>query len=109
MEFIPTKAPYHRLARDEEDQISSPAKDRNWPLPSRKLAYLAILLSFILTATGGFVAGTFFNSTRVSHGNGQANGVTAPRIPASQIEGKFVFSSAFAKEPPQGDTLIPSE
>ncbi len=120
MEYIQTKTTYHRLAKDEEDQSSLPVKDQKWLLASKKLIYLAILVCFILTATGGFVVGNFFSSGRGSHGDSNANGATAPRIPAPQIEGKFVFSSPFSKEPPQSDgegdksepiwdALIPSE
>ncbi|KAI0907490.1 hypothetical protein F4823DRAFT_553520 [Ustulina deusta] len=103
MEYIQTKTTYHRLAKDEEDQSSLPVKDQKWLLASKKLIYLAILVCFILTATGGFVVGNFFSSGRGSHGDSNANGATAPRIPAPQIEGKFVFSSPFSKEPPQSD------
>ncbi|KAI0540092.1 hypothetical protein GGR58DRAFT_462323 [Xylaria digitata] len=96
-EYIQSKTAYHPLAKDEEDQSSPLVKDQTWPFSSKKLTYLAIVICFILTATGGFIAGTFFSSRE------ESNGSTAPRIPAPRIEGEFVFSSAFSKEPPQGD------
>ncbi|GAW17256.1 hypothetical protein ANO14919_067110 [Xylariales sp. No.14919] len=102
MDYIQTKPTYHPLAKDEEDQSSLPVKEPNWPLSSKKLTYLAIAVCFILTATGGFVAGTLFGSSRDSQRDFGATN-TAPRIPAPQIAGNFVFSSAFSQEPPQGD------
>ncbi|GAP83927.1 hypothetical protein SAMD00023353_0603060 [Rosellinia necatrix] len=103
MEYIQTKTTYQRLAKDEEDQSPVRPDAPRWLLSSKKLTYLAIVACFILTAAGGFVAGIFFNSARTSHQEGRVNGATAPRIPVPQIEGQFVFSSPFSKEPPQGD------
>ncbi|KAK5627127.1 hypothetical protein RRF57_002842 [Xylaria bambusicola] len=79
-----------------------------------------MVVCFILAATGGFVVGAFFHSNHDSHGDEKEKGATAPRIPAPQIIGEFVFSSPFSQEPPQDDgageisepiwdALIPSE
>lgn len=103
MDYIQTKATYQPLAKDEEDQSPVLRKDRNSPFSSKKFSYLAIFICFILTAAGGFLAGTFFNQSRRSHSDGHAKGATAPRIPAPVIEGEFVFKSPFSQEPPQGD------
>ncbi|KAJ8128842.1 hypothetical protein O1611_g4791 [Lasiodiplodia mahajangana] len=104
MEFIQSGSLYRRLARDEEDQISPPLKDRSGHHSSKKFTYLAILvICFGLAATGGFIAGLLLNLSRDSQGKDIAREAIAPRIPVPQIEGKFVFSSAFSKEPPLGD------
>ncbi|KAI0814415.1 hypothetical protein GGR55DRAFT_431522 [Xylaria sp. FL0064] len=100
MEFMRTRATYERVAEDEEDQRSMPVKDSDWSFLSKKHTYLVLSVCLILAATGGFVAGSLSNSGRRSRG---ASGSTAPRIPAPQIEGQFVFSSPFSKEPPQDD------
>lgn len=103
MEYIQTKATYQPLAKDEEDQSPVLRKDRISPFSSKKFSYLAIFVCFILTAAGGFLAGTLFNQSRGSHREGHANRATAPRIPAPVIEREFVFKSPFSQEPPQGD------
>ncbi|KAI0525613.1 hypothetical protein F5B22DRAFT_351551 [Xylaria bambusicola] len=103
MEYIRTKISYHQLAKDEEGQSALEADDPKGSSSSREFTYLIMIVCCILAATGGFVVGAFFHSNRSFYEDHNAKGTIAPRIPASQIIGEFVFSSPFSKEPPQDD------
>ncbi|KAI0376692.1 hypothetical protein F5Y04DRAFT_285635 [Hypomontagnella monticulosa] len=104
MGSIQIKPSYQRLTAEDEEYQNSPVVEK------RSLLYLyqslkrlgAIDCLFLIVASS-------FLTERISHpsinncGEDEVNEITAPRIPVSRIQGEFVFSSPFSREPPQGE------
>ncbi|KAI1124345.1 hypothetical protein F5Y10DRAFT_31464 [Nemania abortiva] len=112
MRYTQSEPTYQPLASNEEAQDSSATEGCARTSSSKAFKHLAFAVFVFLVAVGGFFVGLAYKSGS----SGEVAGVTAPRIPALQIVGEFVFGSPFSKEPPlEGDvpepiwdTLIPN-